>query len=63
MSVGTTWLCQGMVLVETLCLLADKTRLEVGGLQSTSNIIVDDHVVIDTDYPLLWMTELHDSVA
>ncbi|CAL8469390.1 g8931 [Coccomyxa elongata] len=41
----------------------DKTRLEVGGLQSTSNIIVDDHIVIDTDYPLLWMTELHDPVA
>lgn len=43
--------------------LADKTRLEVGGLQSTSNIIVDDQIVIDTDYPLLWMTELHDPVA
>ncbi len=44
-------------------MLADKTGLEIGGLQSTSNIIVDDEIIIDTDYPLLWMTELHDHVT
>ncbi len=41
---------------------ADNTRLEVAGLQSTSNIIVDDEVIVDTDQPLLWMTEFHDPV-
>ncbi|EIE21631.1 Thiamin pyrophosphokinase [Coccomyxa subellipsoidea C-169] len=40
----------------------DNTRLEVAGLQSTSNIIVDDEVIVDTDQPLLWMTEFHDPV-
>jgi hypothetical protein len=44
------------------CAFADNTRLEVAGLQSTSNIIVSDEVIVDTDRPLLWMTEFHDPV-
>ena len=36
------------------------TRLEMGGLVSTSNTVVGREVVIITDAPLLWTTELRD---
>ena len=39
---------------------ADGTRLEVQGLQSTSNALAGSHVTVDTDQPLLWMTEFRD---
>ena len=39
---------------------ADGTRLEVGGMQSTSNIVDADRVVVDTDAPLLWTIEVQD---
>ncbi len=39
---------------------ADDTRLEVRGLQSTSNMLRSSHVNVDTDQPLLWMTEFRD---
>ena len=39
---------------------ADGTRLEVGGMQSTSNIVDADCVVVDTDATLLWTIEVQD---
>jgi hypothetical protein len=32
----------------------------MGGLQSTSNLLTADRVVVDTDAPLLWTVELRD---
>ncbi|KAK9831312.1 hypothetical protein WJX81_001115 [Elliptochloris bilobata] len=38
----------------------DSTRLEMGGLQSTSNLVDAELVVVDTDAPLLWTIEMRD---
>ncbi|CAK0784158.1 hypothetical protein CVIRNUC_007361 [Coccomyxa viridis] len=40
-----------------------ETRLEVQGLQSTSNALCCDHITVDTDQPLLWMTEFRDPMG
>ena len=39
---------------------ADGTRLEVGGMQSTSNLVDAERVVVFTDAPLLWTIEVLD---
>lgn len=39
---------------------ADRTRLELGGMQSTSNVIVSDSIMIESDQPLVWTTQFHD---
>ena len=44
-------------------LCTDETRLEVQGLQSTSNALCCDHITVDTDQPLLWMTEFRDPIG
>ncbi|CAL5229999.1 g13437 [Coccomyxa viridis] len=38
----------------------ESTQLEVQGLQSTSNTLAGSRVSVDTDQPLLWMTEFRD---
>lgn len=38
----------------------DNTRLEVGGLISTCNVIEDDVINVTTDQDLLWMTSVVD---
>ena len=45
------------------CLCTDETRLEVQGLQSTSNALCCDHITVDTDQPVLWMTEFRDPMG
>ena len=45
---------------EKVSVSADGTRLEVQGLQSTSNALADSQVTVETDQPLLWMTEFRD---
>ena len=39
---------------------AERTQMAFGGLISTSNIMVEDTVHVDTDLPLLWTTEFDD---
>lgn len=36
------------------------TKMTFGGLISTSNIMVDDTVHVQSDLPLLWTTEFDD---
>ena len=36
------------------------TRLEVGGMQSTSNMMTCDDIMIESDQPLIWTTQFRD---
>ena len=35
-------------------------RLEMGGMQSTSNLMACDDITVDSDQPLIWTTQFHD---
>ena len=37
---------------------AENARMEMGGLLSSCNIIEEDTITIETDAPLLWITQL-----
>ena len=41
---------------QAACWDADKTRMEMHGLISTSNILESDEIHVDTDQELIWMT-------
>jgi hypothetical protein len=38
---------------------AENTRMAMGELVSSSNLLVDEEVVVDIDQPVIWTTELH----
>ena len=41
-------------------LVADNTKMEMTGLVSTSNHMIADHVEVETDADILWVTEVKD---
>lgn len=54
---GITCRCNSL---KHLIMVAEDTKMAFGGLISTSNLMVEDAVHVQSNQPLLWTTEFDD---